>query len=438
MSLINRIVKRYFTCLFFFSALLSLTTASLYAKHLYPEWVIHANIETERFFDDAANGFADADDPALWYNHKNPSQSLIIGTLKKGGLASFTLNGKLRQQIFPDANKIPTSRYNNVDVIHSVNINQQPLDIIITTDRGQDRLRFFHLSAKQRLMRNITATDVPMIFSTLETLPLQRSAYGLASYYEHQQQQLWAFVSQRKQNQLAILQIQPTTSGLLSYQVVKQIALPSQFTLSNGQQWTPCLSDDNEQPQIEGMVFDKHSKQLYAAQEQVGIWRVDPFGKQSPELIDRVTSFGIPYSRIWNDDEEEYHCNLLQPLPKHRPLVADVEGLALFQHHQQRLLLASSQGSDRIVVYRLSHHHAPYSVTPIATLKILGTDHKQVKHTDGLATFPYYLGKDFPYGVLIVHDGEAGEKSYLNDNQIRDATNFKLISWGQIQQKLIQ
>lgn len=438
MSLINRIVKRYFTCLFFFSALLSLTTASLYAKHLYPEWVIHANVETERFFDDAANGFADADDPALWYNHKNPSQSLIIGTLKKGGLASFTLNGKLRQQIFPDANKIPTSRYNNVDVIHSVNINQQPLDIIITTDRGQDRLRFFHLSAKQRLMRNITATDVPMIFSTLETLPLQRSAYGLASYYEHQQQQLWAFVSQRKQNQLAILQIQPTTSGLLSYQVVKQIALPSQFTLSNGQQWTPCLSDDNEQPQIEGMVFDKHSKQLYAAQEQVGIWRVDPFGKQSPELIDRVASFGIPYSRIWNDDEEEYHCNLLQPLPKHRPLVADVEGLALFQHHQQRLLLASSQGSDRIVVYRLSHHHAPYSVTPIATLKILGTDHKQVKHTDGLATFPYYLGKDFPYGVLIVHDGEAGEKSYLNDNRVRDATNFKLISWGQIQQKLIQ
>ncbi|WP_027709282.1 phytase [Zooshikella ganghwensis] len=438
MSLINRIVKRYFTCLFFFSALLSLTTASLYAKHLYPEWVIHANIETERFFDDAANGFADADDPALWYNHKNPSQSLIIGTLKKGGLASFTLNGKLRQQIFPDANKIPTSRYNNVDVIHAVNINQQPLDIIITTDRGQDRLRFFHLSAKQRLMRNITATDVPMIFSTLETLPLQRSAYGLASYYEHQQQQLWAFVSQRKQNQLAILQIQPTTSGLLSYQVVKQIALPSQFTLSNGQQWTPCLSDDNEQPQIEGMVFDKHSKQLYAAQEQVGIWRVDPFGKQSPELIDRVASFGIPYSRIWNHDEEEYHCNLLQPLPKHRPLVADVEGLALFQHHQQRLLLASSQGSDRIVVYRLSHHHAPYSVTPIATLKILGTDHKQVKHTDGLSTFPYYLGKDFPYGVLIVHDGEAGEKSYLNDNQVRDATNFKLISWGQIQQKLIQ
>lgn len=438
MSLINRIVKRYFTCLFFFSALLSLTTASLYAKHLYPEWVIHANIETERFFDDAANGFADADDPALWYNHKNPSQSLIIGTLKKGGLASFTLNGKLRQQIFPDANKIPTSRYNNVDVIHSVNINQHLLDIIITTDRGQDRLRFFHLSAKQRLMRNITATDVPMIFSTLETLPLQRSAYGLASYYEHQQQQLWAFVSQRKQNQLAILQIQPTTSGLLSYQVVKQIALPSQFTLSNGQQWTPCLSDDNEQPQIEGMVFDKHSKQLYAAQEQVGIWRVDPFGKQSPELIDRVASFGIPYSRIWNHDEEEYHCNLLQPLPKHRPLVADVEGLALFQHHQQRLLLASSQGSDRIVVYRLSHHHAPYSVTPIATLKILGTDHKQVKHTDGLSTFPYYLGKDFPYGVLIVHDGEAGEKSYLNDNQVRDATNFKLISWGQIQQKLIQ
>ncbi|MGI0117525.1 phytase [Zooshikella sp. RANM57] len=421
----------------FIFTFLFLVASSIHANPFYSEWTINASAETERFFDDNANGYANADDPALWYNSEKPSQSLIIGTLKQGGLASFTLDGKLRQQIVPNANKTPSSRYNNVDVIHSVIFDQQPLDIVITTDRGQDKLRFLQISAKQRLMKNVTAADVPMIFSTPESLPLQHSAYGLASYYDPQQKQLWAFVSQRKQSQLAILQIQPNTSGLLTYQLEKQISLPSQFTLSNGQHWTPCLNDDNELPQIEGMVFDKHSQQLYAAQENVGIWRIHPFGKHAPILIDRVASFGIPYSRTWDETEEEYSCQLLKPLPTNRPLVADVEGLTLLFVHQQRLLLASSQGNNRIVVYSLAQHQNPRSpVKILGTLSILGTNQQQVKHTDGLAAYPYYLGTDFPYGILIVHDGEAGPKSYLNENLIREATNFKLISWHQVLQKL--
>ncbi|MBU2711641.1 phytase [Zooshikella harenae] len=441
MGITHRIVKPLFLevllWLIFIFTFLFLVASSIHANPFYSKWTINASVETERFFDDNANGYANADDPALWYNSEEPSQSLIIGTLKQGGLASFTLNGKLRQQIVPNANKIPRSRYNNVDVIHSVILDQHPLDIVITTDRGRDELSLLHISAKHRLMKNITAADVPMIFSTPESLPLQQSAYGLASYYDHQQQQLWVFVSQRKQSQLAILQIQPTTSGLLTYQIEKRISLPSQFTLSNGQQWMPCLNDDDEQPQIEGMVFDKHNQQLYAAQENVGIWRIHPFGKQPPALIDRVASFGIPYSRTWDEAEEEYSCQLLKPLPTNRALVADVEGLTLLPFHQQRLLLASSQGNNRIVVYDLTQPQNPLSPAKIlGTLRILGSKQQQVKHTDGLAAYPYYLGTDFPYGILIVHDGEAGPKSYLNENHIREATNFKLISWDQVLQKL--
>ncbi len=36
-----------------------------------------------------------ADDPAIWINHQNPSESLIIGTHKKKGLYVFNLQGEI-------------------------------------------------------------------------------------------------------------------------------------------------------------------------------------------------------------------------------------------------------------------------------------------------------------------------------------------------------
>src|SRR4051812_18030602 len=54
------------------------------------------------------------DDPALWTNRSNPSQSLIIGTVKlaapAGGLAVFDLNGKRLEFISN------IDRPNNVDI----------------------------------------------------------------------------------------------------------------------------------------------------------------------------------------------------------------------------------------------------------------------------------------------------------------------------------
>lgn len=54
---------------------------------------VYAVTETPPNFDDEAGGNANADDPAIWYNHRKPAASLIIATVKEGGLRVYDLAG---------------------------------------------------------------------------------------------------------------------------------------------------------------------------------------------------------------------------------------------------------------------------------------------------------------------------------------------------------
>ena len=60
-----------------------------------------------------------ADDPAIWRNAADPSQSLIVGTDKKAGLYVYGLDGRTRD--FLDAGRV-----NNVDLKDGVVIGGTP------------------------------------------------------------------------------------------------------------------------------------------------------------------------------------------------------------------------------------------------------------------------------------------------------------------------
>ncbi|MEC7244974.1 MAG: phytase [Bacteroidota bacterium] len=91
----------------------------------------------------------DIDDPAIWYNKTNPSESLIIGTQKdeNGALVVYGLDGKI------DKNKTiyNLSRPNNVDVIYNVNFGDDTIDIVVTTERFKNNLRIFSLPDMREL-----------------------------------------------------------------------------------------------------------------------------------------------------------------------------------------------------------------------------------------------------------------------------------------------
>lgn len=85
----------------------------------------------------------DTDDPAIWINKKDPSQSLIIGTDKdkNGALYVFDLEGKIKHDLVVKGLQRP----NNVDIAYGLLINGKPTDIAVTTERITHKLRVFSL-----------------------------------------------------------------------------------------------------------------------------------------------------------------------------------------------------------------------------------------------------------------------------------------------------
>ena len=81
----------------------------------------------------------DSDDPAIWVNSKDPAASLIIGTDKEvnGGLYVFDLHGKVVKTV-PEL-----GRPNNVDIAYGFKLNDELIDIVITTERSNNQLRIF-------------------------------------------------------------------------------------------------------------------------------------------------------------------------------------------------------------------------------------------------------------------------------------------------------
>ncbi|HET6704753.1 phytase [Amycolatopsis sp.] len=340
-------------------------------------------LQTQAFVDDpgATPANADADDPAVWVHPHDPDRSVVLGTLKEGGLAAFDL-GARTLQLVPAG---PGGRFNNVDVVG---------DLAVVSDRGRDRVRVYRIdpagsAAGSHVLRDVTDPAAAPVFSASESeVDEQRTAYGLAAGRDPRTGVRWVAVTRRHETRVALLRLVDGPGGTVGTAPIDTVDLPSEFRLPDGSTWSPC-EEPGERPQLEGSVID--GRVLYTAQEDVGIWRIPltstGFGR--PELVDRVRSFGVP--ERWNGEE----CVPAGPDPGYggRWLTADAEGLAV----ANGTLFASSQGDSRFVVY--GRH-----VRDLRIVAGRGTD--SVEHSDGSAISTASLGRRFPHGLLVVHDGE--------------------------------
>ncbi|WP_285483644.1 phytase [Amycolatopsis sp. NBRC 101858] len=331
-------------------------------------------VQTETFAEPA-----DADDPAIWVHPHDPARSVVLGTLKEGGLAAFDLNARTLQRV-PAG---PGGRFNNVDVVG---------DLAVVSDRGRDRIRVYRIDPDApQVLRDVTDPAAARVFPESE-VDEQRTAYGLAAGRDPVTGIRWVAVTRRHETRVALLRLVDKPGGVGTAPLAT-IDLPSSFRLPNGVSWSPC-EEPGERPQLEGSVFD--GRVLYTAQEDVGIWRIPltPAGFGRPELVDRVRSYGVP-SR-WDDVAEECVPSGADPGFGGQWLEADAEGLAV-AHGK---LFASSQGDSRFVVY------GPHT-RDLRIVADRGTD--SVEHSDGSAISTAYLGRRFPHGLLVVHDGERGD-----------------------------
>ena len=79
----------------------------------------------------------DTDDPSIWINPDDATKSVIIGTDKDtdGALYMYDLNGKIIKK------SITLKRPNNVDVAYGISIAGIKVDVAVTTERENKKIR---------------------------------------------------------------------------------------------------------------------------------------------------------------------------------------------------------------------------------------------------------------------------------------------------------
>ncbi len=354
-------------------------------------------VETPQVIDDDENLPAnaipgDADDPAIYVHPTDPSQSLVISSLKDGGLATFDLSGQLVQNILPvDFGDI---RYNNVDLVYGFKLGSQSVDLAVASDRENDTLAIFQIDSTTRQLTNITADDIPeSIFGVDDS---EQTAYGLGAYTSLVSGKSYVFVSQREGDQVAQLELVDNEDGQVSAVLVRTLSVP-----------IPA-GGELEDAQVEGIVVDRELGYLYVGQENGGIYKfsAEPSGSDTGVLIDAVK-------------------------PEGSNLEADVEGLTIYYAGDGKgYLLASSQGDNTFAVYTREGNNE--YLGNFAVGEFGGID--GVQESDGADVINVPLGPQFPSGLLVVQDGSNDPAVVVDDDgELQNiSTNFKFVPWENV------
>lgn len=410
---------------------------------------VNATLETRSHFSNDIEFFTDVDDPAIWVHPTDKSRSVVITALKKGGLDTYSLDGSLIQHIV--AAPAPAcennekcenkgGRLNNVDLIYNFNLNGKLIDVAVASDRGLDTLVIYAIeenSDGKIVLKDITAANVPRIFtSTQEEVNEGLTAYGLATA---KTDKYMAFVTQNSTTTVAQLELFVDAQSKVNYRTMVDIVFPNAFSLPNGQFWTPCSDDDGKLPHFEGMVADPENNTLFLAQEDVGIWKTSlstPNDVRTWSLFSKVKKYGVPYSRVWDQAEEEYVCTLdfsKDPGYGDAYLNADAEGLTMYDSGNGKgYILASSQGDNTVALYQRegdNQYISSFTVTD-------GSSVDAVNETDGMMVVNVNLGGKFDQGLLVMQDGKNATSREHLDGAKGDNSNFKYVAWRDIASKL--
>lgn len=302
-----------------------------------------------------------ADDIAIWIHPTDPALSLVIGDDKEGGLMVWGLDGSELQYV-------DGSAYNNLDLrynfpllgTYSTGQSHTSVALVGVSDEGGSQFDFFKVNSVARRLETAGSVEIP-------TQPYGGCMYVSATTGKYH------FIAPDHEGLTVQVELRDDGSGQVGGTVVRQFDVGGI---------------------TEGCVADDLLGHLYLGEEDVGIWkyRAEPDTGSTRTQVDATGS---------------------------GPLVADVEGLALYYADAQRgYLFASSQGDDMVVVYTREgsnsflHRFHVGANGPI----------DDTTGSDGLDTnFP--LAPTFSAGLFAIHD---------TDNSDGSASNVKFVPYGSI------
>lgn len=255
-------------------------------------------------------------------------------------------------------------KLNNVDVRQTIVLSDGAHDMAVATNRSTNSLDIFSISADGQLS---VLLSQPVALAGLYGLCLQRRSSG----------ELVAFVNSKDGwYQQWLL----TPAGTVAP------VLEGEFLIAS---------------QPEGCVVDDASATLYFGEESLGVWKMpaDYRAADRRVLIDTVSG------------------NNLQ---------ADVEGMAIYHHQHQRVLIVSSQGDSSFALYNLNDD------SYIGSVRIAANKRRRidgVQDTDGVAVSSANFGGVFEHGVLVVQDG--------NNSSPPANQNFKVVPWSELMRAVL-
>ncbi|TGE78196.1 phytase [Pseudoalteromonas sp. KS88] len=316
---------------------------------------LHASAQTTPV---AAFGDA-ADDPAIWINEQDAKNSLILGTDKRRGLMVYDLAGNKVQSL-------NVGRLNNVDVRQHQGINNETHTWITASNRTLNSISVFTVDGENKV-NHVTeiATNLPEI-------------YGMCMYSSDSGH--YVFVNDKSGlfQQYKLTGDQDNLSG----ELVRKFTLPSQ---------------------PEGCSADDKLGQLFAGEEDAGIW-----------YIGAEPTAGNKAVKLQSVNEQ---------------LVADVEGMEIYHANDGRYLVVSSQGDNSYVLYNISDDTQP-SLSFAGKFNVIANLDKGIDgvgETDGLTVTAKAL-PGYPEGMLIVQDGY--------NRMPLQPQNFKIIDWREVKKAI--
>ena len=284
----------------------------------------------------------DTDDPAIWINKANPSQSLIIGTDKEaatGGLYAYDLQGKIVNKVYP------MDRPNNVDIAYGLLLNGKKVDIAVVTERKKDQIRIFSLPDLKPVDNGGIA-----VFADSE----QKDPMGISLYTNPSNGKIYAIVGRKE-----------GVSGEYLYQY--------ELTDNKGTVTANLVrkfGNYSGKKEIEAIMVDNELGYIYYADETQGIrkYYADP-AKGNEELA----FFG------------------------QKDFKRDHEGIALYKtSDKQGYILISDQQANNFVVYKRegengnANDHKMIAKIPFSTIEC-----------DGADAVNFNFGGSFSNGMLV-------------------------------------
>lgn len=284
----------------------------------------------------------DTDDPAIWINPEDASQSLIVGTDKEtnGGIYVFDLEGKI-------VNKVTgLQRPNNIDIAYRLMVAGKPTDVAVFTERETNKIRVFSMPDLKPLDNG--GIDV-FVGET------QRDPMGIALYTRPGDNAIFAIVGRKTGPSGSYLwqyHLEDRGSGVVGGTFIRK------FGAFSGKK------------EIESIAVDNENGYIYYSDEGAGVHKY--------------------YADVSKGNQELAFFGS-------KDFKSDVEGISIYKtSDKDGYILISDQQANRFSIYSRSgsagnpHQHVRLASVPFSTLESDGSDVTSVN-----------LGIRFPRGVFV-------------------------------------